>query len=206
MRPHPPPRWPSGTCCWPPSCTSPSRAPASCRARGCCSASPRGRRLSWSWSTPRRALARPCCLANGRGAASGRSPGCRWTPATTTRPCSAATWLRHWTCAGIAEQVAALLGGPQPAPPEAVVTALVNTLAVHSDQAVLVLDDYHSGAISNRRGRLPERRRRYAGGKPTGRRTSEETFGRGPGRCVRRDGAIRHSYVVRTSGPGRRRA
>jgi LuxR family transcriptional regulator, maltose regulon positive regulatory protein len=38
-------------------------------------------------------------------------------------------------CAGIAEQVAALLGGPRSAPPEVVVTALLNTLAVHSDQA-----------------------------------------------------------------------
>jgi LuxR family maltose regulon positive regulatory protein len=35
------------------------------------------------------------------------------------------------TCAGMAEQVAALLGGPRSAPPEAVVTALVNTLARH---------------------------------------------------------------------------
>jgi len=46
------------------------------------------------------------------------------------------------TCAGIAQQVAALLGGPQP-PLEAVVTALVNTLAAQPDQVALVLDDYH---------------------------------------------------------------
>jgi LuxR family transcriptional regulator, maltose regulon positive regulatory protein len=45
-------------------------------------------------------------------------------------------------CAGIAEPVAALLGGPQP-PLEAVVTALVNALAAQPDQVALVLDDYH---------------------------------------------------------------
>jgi LuxR family transcriptional regulator, maltose regulon positive regulatory protein len=44
---------------------------------------------------------------------------------------------------GVGEPLAPLLGGPRPAPPEAVVTALVNTLALHSDQVALVLDDYH---------------------------------------------------------------
>src|SRR5215207_7074062 len=45
-------------------------------------------------------------------------------------------------CAGVAEQVAALLRGPQP-PLQAVVTALVNALAAEPDRVVLVLDDYH---------------------------------------------------------------
>jgi LuxR family maltose regulon positive regulatory protein len=45
-------------------------------------------------------------------------------------------------CAGIAGQVAALFGGPQP-PLEAVVGALINTVAGQPDQVVLVLDDYH---------------------------------------------------------------
>jgi ATP/maltotriose-dependent transcriptional regulator MalT len=45
-------------------------------------------------------------------------------------------------CAGIAEQVAALLRGPQP-PLEAVVTGLINALAAQPDQVGLVLDDYH---------------------------------------------------------------
>jgi LuxR family transcriptional regulator, maltose regulon positive regulatory protein len=44
---------------------------------------------------------------------------------------------------GVGGLVTALLRGPQPASLEAVVTALVNTLAVHSDQVALVLDDYH---------------------------------------------------------------
>jgi LuxR family maltose regulon positive regulatory protein len=44
---------------------------------------------------------------------------------------------------GVGERLTPLLGGPRPAPPEAVVTALANTLAAHSDQVVLVLDDYH---------------------------------------------------------------
>jgi LuxR family maltose regulon positive regulatory protein len=44
---------------------------------------------------------------------------------------------------GVGGQVTALLRGPQPASLEAVVTALVNTLAVHSNQVALVLDDYH---------------------------------------------------------------
>jgi LuxR family transcriptional regulator, maltose regulon positive regulatory protein len=45
-------------------------------------------------------------------------------------------------CAGLAEQVAALLAGPQP-PLESVVTALINELATQPDQVLLVLDDYH---------------------------------------------------------------
>jgi LuxR family transcriptional regulator, maltose regulon positive regulatory protein len=45
-------------------------------------------------------------------------------------------------CAGLAQQVAALLGGPQP-PLAAVVGAVVNALAAQPDQVALVLDDYH---------------------------------------------------------------
>src|SRR5512132_3208997 len=44
---------------------------------------------------------------------------------------------------GIASQVAALLRGPQQAPLEAVVTALVNKLAAWPDEVVLIADDYH---------------------------------------------------------------
>jgi LuxR family transcriptional regulator, maltose regulon positive regulatory protein len=44
---------------------------------------------------------------------------------------------------GVAERVGALLGGPQPASFEAVVTALVNELAGTPEEVVLVLDDYH---------------------------------------------------------------
>src|SRR5215216_7213223 len=45
-------------------------------------------------------------------------------------------------CAGLADQVAGLLHGPQP-PLEVVVTAVINALAAQPDQVVLVLDDYH---------------------------------------------------------------
>jgi LuxR family transcriptional regulator, maltose regulon positive regulatory protein len=44
---------------------------------------------------------------------------------------------------GVGERLAPLLGGPRPAPPEAVVTALVNTLAAQPNAVALVLDDYH---------------------------------------------------------------
>jgi LuxR family transcriptional regulator, maltose regulon positive regulatory protein len=44
---------------------------------------------------------------------------------------------------GVAQQVAALLQGLQPASFEAVVTALVNELAGVADEVVLLLDDYH---------------------------------------------------------------
>jgi LuxR family transcriptional regulator, maltose regulon positive regulatory protein len=44
---------------------------------------------------------------------------------------------------GVAERAGALLGGPQPASFEAVVTALVNQLAGTPEEVVLVLDDYH---------------------------------------------------------------
>ena len=43
---------------------------------------------------------------------------------------------------GVAEQLDALLGSPAPAF-EGLVTALINQLAVESDQVLLVLDDYH---------------------------------------------------------------
>jgi LuxR family maltose regulon positive regulatory protein len=45
--------------------------------------------------------------------------------------------------AGIAQQVAALLRGPQQPPLEAVATVVVNQLAARPDEVVLVLDDYH---------------------------------------------------------------
>ena len=44
---------------------------------------------------------------------------------------------------GIHQQVAALLRGPQQPPLEAVLTVVVNGLAAESEEAVLVLDDYH---------------------------------------------------------------
>jgi LuxR family maltose regulon positive regulatory protein len=44
---------------------------------------------------------------------------------------------------GVAQQVAALLQGPQPSSFEAVVTALVNELAGVAEEVMLVLDDYH---------------------------------------------------------------
>jgi LuxR family maltose regulon positive regulatory protein len=44
---------------------------------------------------------------------------------------------------GLAQQVAVLLGGLQPSSFEAVVAALVNELAGVTEEAVLVLDDYH---------------------------------------------------------------
>jgi LuxR family maltose regulon positive regulatory protein len=44
---------------------------------------------------------------------------------------------------GVAQQVGALLQGLQPAPFEAVVTALANELAGVAEEVVLVLDDYH---------------------------------------------------------------
>src|SRR5919108_4517020 len=44
---------------------------------------------------------------------------------------------------GIGRQVAGLLYGVQQPPLEAVVTAIVNHLAAMSDEAVLILDDYH---------------------------------------------------------------
>jgi LuxR family maltose regulon positive regulatory protein len=44
---------------------------------------------------------------------------------------------------GIAQQVAALLRGPQQPPLEAVLTVVVNELAARPDTVVLVLDDYH---------------------------------------------------------------
>jgi LuxR family transcriptional regulator, maltose regulon positive regulatory protein len=46
------------------------------------------------------------------------------------------------TCAGIAEQAAALLRGPQPLL-EAVVTAVIKRLGCPTGPGVLVLDDYH---------------------------------------------------------------
>jgi ATP/maltotriose-dependent transcriptional regulator MalT len=46
-------------------------------------------------------------------------------------------------CDGVAEQVAALLRGPQPASLEAVVTAVINAVADRPDRLVLVLDDLH---------------------------------------------------------------
>lgn len=46
-------------------------------------------------------------------------------------------------CPGVAEQVAALLRGPQPASLEAVVTAVVNAVADRPDRLALVLDDLH---------------------------------------------------------------
>ena len=44
---------------------------------------------------------------------------------------------------GVAEQVAALLGPPPPGSFEALVTALINRLAGVSEEAALVVDDYH---------------------------------------------------------------
>jgi LuxR family transcriptional regulator, maltose regulon positive regulatory protein len=44
---------------------------------------------------------------------------------------------------GIGGQVTVLLDGPQPASPEAVVTALLNALVVQAERLTLVLDDYH---------------------------------------------------------------
>jgi ATP/maltotriose-dependent transcriptional regulator MalT len=44
---------------------------------------------------------------------------------------------------GVGERLAPLLGGPRPAPPDAVVTALVNSLAAQPNAVALVLDDYH---------------------------------------------------------------
>ena len=44
---------------------------------------------------------------------------------------------------GVAQQVAALLGGLQPSSFQAVVTALVNELAGVAEEVVVVLDDYH---------------------------------------------------------------
>jgi LuxR family maltose regulon positive regulatory protein len=46
-------------------------------------------------------------------------------------------------CPGVAQHVAALLGGLQPTSFEAVVTALANELAGVAEEVVLVLDDYH---------------------------------------------------------------
>src|SRR3989440_12908921 len=43
----------------------------------------------------------------------------------------------------IRDEVAGLLQSPQPPPPAAVLTALLNDLATIQDQFVLVLDDYH---------------------------------------------------------------
>jgi LuxR family maltose regulon positive regulatory protein len=45
---------------------------------------------------------------------------------------------------GIGEQALSLLNAPAQPTPKAVVTALVNELAAHEDELVLVLDDYHS--------------------------------------------------------------
>ena len=45
--------------------------------------------------------------------------------------------------AGVGGSLAPLLRGSQPSPPEAVVTALINTVASHAGQVALVLDDYH---------------------------------------------------------------
>ncbi|HEV3464428.1 MAG TPA: AAA family ATPase, partial [Actinomycetota bacterium] len=45
--------------------------------------------------------------------------------------------------AGIAQQVAALLRGPQQPPLEAALTVVANALAGSAEQVVLVLDDYH---------------------------------------------------------------
>jgi len=45
--------------------------------------------------------------------------------------------------AGVGSSLAPLLRGSQPSPPEAVVTALINTVASHAAQIALVLDDYH---------------------------------------------------------------
>ena len=46
-------------------------------------------------------------------------------------------------CDGVAEQVDALLRGPQPASLEAVVTAVINAVADRPDRLALVLDDLH---------------------------------------------------------------
>src|SRR6266480_2510084 len=43
----------------------------------------------------------------------------------------------------IGEEVPGLLQSPQPPPPEAVLTALLNDLATLPDHSILVLDDYH---------------------------------------------------------------
>jgi len=60
-----------------------------------------------------------------------------------------ARFWRHVTAAldgmrpGVAERVAGLLGPPTPPSFEGLVTALINELAGHPEQVLLVLDDYH---------------------------------------------------------------
>ena len=103
----------------------------------------RGWRGGWRWSALRPGSARRRCWPTGPGRAGGRSPGCHWTEATTTRPAVP----RHVIAAldrmrpGTAEQ----LGPPPPPTFEALVTALINELAGQpgAGELLLVLDDYH---------------------------------------------------------------
>jgi hypothetical protein len=85
---------PSGTRWWPPSSTS--QVAASCRAPAWWRAWPEGCPVGSRWCVPQPASARRPCWASGPGAAAGRSPGCRWTKPTTTRPGSGAMWPRPW--------------------------------------------------------------------------------------------------------------